>query len=114
MYIPELQRRFLFHGLFGLVDIYAPEKRQLLASWCGAKRAVTDWKLLGNEAGQMVVGLVPCRVLFLALSGGARKPWQLGESMPLCKFEGSLLCMLCVVGFLSLPCCMLSVVSFGA
>ena len=49
LYTRELQRRFLFHGLFGPVDVYAPDKRQLLAYWCGTKRAVMDWKLLERK-----------------------------------------------------------------
>lgn len=36
----ELQRRFLFHGLIGPIDIYTPDKRQLLACRCVTKCVV--------------------------------------------------------------------------
>ena len=49
LYKAHVQRRYLFHGLIGALDIYAPEHRRLLITWCGTKAAVVDWACLEKK-----------------------------------------------------------------
>ena len=46
-----LRLRLVKHGLFGPIDLYAPCHSRLLATWCGSKHAVVDWKVMESKWG---------------------------------------------------------------
>ena len=49
LYFFMLQLRLVKHGLHGPIDLYAPCNSRLLATWCGSKHAVVDWKLMETK-----------------------------------------------------------------
>ena len=51
LYVFLLRLRLVKHGLFGPIDLYAPCHSRLLATWCGSKHAVVDWKVMESKWG---------------------------------------------------------------
>lgn len=49
LYVERIKLNYVVHGVSGPLDIYAPDKGQLLAVWSGSKGAVIDWQLLERK-----------------------------------------------------------------
>ena len=113
LYVFLLRLRLMKYGLFGPIDLYAPCHSCLLATWCGSKHAVVDWKVMESKWGTRYgpAALVPAIGLVQGKGRKAQATRRVNDALrsralpPLCQASRA--------KSLQLACCQLSSSLYG-